>query len=70
MKRITVKFDELNKIIKEMEKNNTHYVELHILGSALEKEDLLPAFVHLQGFDNNFSATDYEGVDAIYTLPH
>lgn len=69
MKRITVKFDELNKIFKEMELNNTEYVELHILGATAEKDDFLPAFVHLQGYDSKLTAIDYEGVDGIYTLP-
>lgn len=70
MKTIVINFKELSDTVDLMKKANAVYAELRLVPCTADAQDFLPAFLHIEGMDEEFMRTDYENIDAITRPEH
>ena len=67
MKKITVRLSTLMEILTQMKHDNVDFVEMDLVGDAVDCGQICPAFVELLGVRKTYDAyiVDYGCVDEI-----
>jgi hypothetical protein len=68
MQRIIVNVISLEAKLLEIEKEGMDFIELSIVPSQIEDENLYPAFLHLEGVSKDGTCKDYESIDEFSVL--
>ncbi len=63
MQKIIVNVNSLKAKLLEAEKEDMELIELCIVPSQMEDENLYPAFLHFEGISKDGSHKDYESID-------
>lgn len=70
MKEIIVDVNSLKAKLLEAEKDDMGFVELCIVPSQMDNEQVSPAFLHVEGISKNGLHTDYESIDEVSVSEH
>lgn len=70
MKEIIVDVNSLKAKLLEAEKDGMGFVELCLVPSQVDNEQVSPAFLHVEGISKNGLRTDYESIDEASVLEH
>lgn len=65
MQRIIVSIESLQEKLAEIVNDGMNMVELFIVPSQTDDENMYPTFLHFEGISENGSYKDYEGIDEL-----
>lgn len=62
---ITVKVEDLKKLVEELIKDGIEYVDVDILEAEEFDGDIIPATLHFEAYDGTGGGIDYEGIEEV-----